>query len=92
MDQRQAQIRERAGLEESRLNEDFIDFLRKYGFLILLVAALAAGLTSGVRWYREYTVRKVTTAFADFEAARAVGTAARMPCPAWRRRTRAFVR
>lgn len=73
MDQRQAQIRERAGLEESRLNEDFIDFLRKYGFLILLVAALAAGLTSGVRWYREYTVRKVTTAFADFEAARAGG-------------------
>jgi hypothetical protein len=73
MDPRQAQIRERAGLEESKLNEDFIDFLRKYGFLILLVGALAAGLTSGFRWYREYTVRRVTTAFADFEAARAGG-------------------
>lgn len=75
MDERQAQIRERAGLEESNLNQDFIDFLRKYGFLLLLLAAIAGGGTSVKRWWDQYQQKKVDAAFADFEAARAGGNA-----------------
>lgn len=75
MDERQAQIRERAGLEESKLNEDFIEFLRKYGFLILLLVALVGGATTAKRWYGEYKERKVNAAFADYESARAGGDA-----------------
>lgn len=40
MDQRHTQIREGAGLEESRLNQDFIDFLKKWSTPALLVVAL----------------------------------------------------
>jgi hypothetical protein len=53
MDERQAQIRERAGLEESRLNEEFIDWLRKWGTPILLVVAvLAVGYNIKDRWHK----------------------------------------
>jgi hypothetical protein len=43
MDERQTQIRERAGLEEARYNQDFIEFLRRFGTPILMVAAVIAG-------------------------------------------------
>jgi len=53
MDERQAQIRERAGLEESRLNQEFIDWLRKWGTPILLVVAvLAVGYALRDRWHK----------------------------------------
>ena len=69
MDDRQAQIRERAGLEESRLNVEFIEWLRKWGSPLLLIAALA-----GAAWVvRERLQRghneKVDRAFTEFEAA-----------------------
>lgn len=75
MDQRQAQIRERAGLEESKLNEDFIEFLRKYGFWLLVIAALAGGGTTAKRWYAQFKEKQVNAAFSDLEAARAGGEA-----------------
>ena len=71
MDQRQAQIRERAGLEESRLNEDFIEFLRTYGVWILLLVALAGGGTTAKRWWDTQQAQKVDQAFEEFEAVRA---------------------
>lgn len=44
MDERQTQIREGAGLEESRLNREFIDWLSRWSTPILLVIlAIAAG-------------------------------------------------
>lgn len=43
MDQRQTQIREGAGLEEARINTEFIDFLRKWSTPVLLVIVLIAG-------------------------------------------------
>jgi hypothetical protein len=73
MDERQAQIRERAGLEEARLNEDFIEFLRKYGIWVLLLAAIAGGGTSAKRWWTTYNERKVDNAFSELEGARAGG-------------------
>jgi len=75
MDERQTQIRERAGLEESLLNQDFIDWLRKWGTPILMVAALSA---VGYTLYLRYQVgqsQRVDKAFAEFELARAGGSA-----------------
>ena len=75
MDERQTQIRERAGLEEGKLNEDFIDFLRRFGTPVLLVAAVAAG---GYALKKHYNVSKTTNidlAFQELEAARAGGNA-----------------
>lgn len=73
MDERQTQIRERAGLEESRLNVDFIDWLRKWGTPLLLVAALASGAyLAKNRWDISRTER-VDRAFGELEAARAGG-------------------
>jgi hypothetical protein len=53
MDERQAQIRERAGLEESRLNQEFIEWLRRWGTPILMVvAALAVAYALRDRWHK----------------------------------------
>ncbi len=44
MEERQTQIREGAGLEESRLNVEFIEWLRKWSTpLIVILAVIAAG-------------------------------------------------
>lgn len=43
MEERQRQIREGAGLEESRLNVEFIEALKKYSTPILVAIALIAG-------------------------------------------------
>lgn len=71
MDERQTQIRERAGLEESLLNQDFIDWLRKWGTPILMVAALSAVAYTLYLRYQVGQSRRVDTAFAEFELARA---------------------
>ncbi len=71
MDERQQQIRERAGLEESRLNQDFIDFLQKWGTpLLMCIALVAAGYALWQR-YQKAEDTKIATAFAALEAARA---------------------
>lgn len=65
MDDRQQQIRERAGLEESRLNQEFIDWLRKWGTPILFVSALAAaGFALNQRWEKA-KAEKVDNAFIE---------------------------
>lgn len=69
-DERRLEIRERAGLEEARLNQDFIDFLRKWSTPVLLVFAIAA-----VGWavYQRRTQAKqaeLSAAFTELEAAR----------------------
>jgi len=43
MDERQAQIKEGAGLDESRVNEDLLAFLNKWSFPVLLIIALVSG-------------------------------------------------
>ena len=42
MEERQTQIREGAGLEESKLNVEFIDWLQRWSTPILLLVAGAA--------------------------------------------------
>lgn len=74
MDERQAQIRERAGLEESLLNVEFIEWLRKWGTPLLMVAALASGgYWLKAKWAKS-TQEKTDRAFAEFESARGRGT------------------
>jgi hypothetical protein len=76
MDQRQAQIRERAGLEESRINEDFAEFLKKFGPWILGIAVVLGGGSAARRYWATYQENKVNDAFEQLEAARAGGDAA----------------
>lgn len=62
-----SQLRVGAGLEESRLNQDFLDFLRKWSTPVLLVAALAA---LGFVAYQKYTQAQrdnVDKAFRELE-------------------------
>lgn len=66
------QIRERAGLEESRLNQDFIDFLTKWSTPLLVVVALIVG---GNYFYKQYTDKqaaKLTEAFKELAGAATV--------------------
>lgn len=69
MDQRQTQIREGAGLEESRLNVEFIDLLRKWSSPVLMVAAVLAFGYWGWQKYQEVQLNKLNTAFSQLEAA-----------------------
>jgi hypothetical protein len=56
MDERQAQIKEGAGLEESRVNQELIDFLQKWSTPVLLVIAVISG---GYFLYNQYQVREL---------------------------------
>lgn len=77
MEERQQQIRERAGLEESRLNTDLIDWLRKWSTPILLVVAAIAG--GYILYQRMHEAGRAQTnrAFQELEAV----TAAPNPNP-----------
>jgi nitrate reductase NapE component len=70
MDQQQgkpSEIRVGAGLEESRLNQDFLDFLRKWSTPILLVAAVGALGFVGWQKYHQAKKDKLDAAFGELE-------------------------
>ena len=65
MDERQAQIKEGAGLEESRVNQEFLDFLNRWSFPVLLIIAIVSG---GYFVYNQWQARKIAArdqAFAE---------------------------
>ncbi|MCC6678480.1 MAG: hypothetical protein IT436_15200 [Phycisphaerales bacterium] len=66
MEQRHQQIRERAGLEEARLNVEFIDFLRKWGPIVLTIAAIAAGGQFVWTKLKTAKVDKINRAFDEY--------------------------
>jgi hypothetical protein len=74
MDERQTQIRERAGLEEARYNQDFIEFLRRFGTPILMVAAVIAGGYALRSHLQQRTADRTELAFTDLEASRGSAT------------------
>lgn len=68
MDERHQQIREGAGLEDSRLNTDFIDLMKRWGGHVLMVLAVVALGYWGLDRYRQAKVAKVNNAFYELEA------------------------
>jgi len=69
MDDRQRQIREGAGLAESRLNEEFIEFLQKWSMpLLVAIAVIAVGYTVYGKMQKART-EKVDLAFQELDAA-----------------------
>lgn len=71
---RHDQIRERAGLEESRLNEGFIEFLQKYSTSMLLAILVVVGVYAAYNKYSESKDREVSAAFEEYQAGLAGGT------------------
>lgn len=73
MEQRQTKITEGAGLQESRLNTDFIDWLNKWGTPILLVVLVVTVSWVGYRWWEQRQAKLVDEAFSQFEEAVVAG-------------------
>lgn len=65
MDERQTKIIEGAGLEESRINEELIEFLNKWSFPVLLVIALISGGYFAKNMYDRAKISKRDDAFAQ---------------------------
>ena len=75
MDERQAQIKEGEGLTESRVNQDFLEFLQKWGMHALLVVALIFLAYRGWQWLEQRRVSHIGEAFRQLEAAGAASEA-----------------
>jgi tetratricopeptide (TPR) repeat protein len=63
MDERQSKIKEGAGLEESRINQDFIDLLRKWSTPVLLILAIVAFAYVGYQRLERSRIANVNDAF-----------------------------
>src|ERR1044071_6876732 len=74
MEERQTQIKEGAGLEESKLNVEFIDWLQRWSTPILMVIAVVAVGFWGYRKWEQAKRAEVDRAFSEFTAAAEVGT------------------
>ncbi len=74
MDQRQTKIVEGAGLEESRLNTDFIRWLQRWGSPLLLVLAGVAGAYSAWNWWQRAQTRANNEARAQLDEAQKAGS------------------
>ncbi len=68
------QIREGAGLEESRINEDFVELLKKYSTPALLILVIIAAGYFGLNYYRELQARALDTAFTELDQALRAGS------------------
>lgn len=78
MDDRQTEIRAGAGLEDSRINREFLDFLNKWSSPVIMVFAVAALVWAGLRWLDQKKVEKIDSAFGELHAATTGGN----PSPA----------
>jgi len=73
MDDRHQQIRENAGLDESKLNQDFIDFIKKYTTPTVVVILLIVAGFWGWNKYSASRERSFASAFAELESAQLAG-------------------
>ena len=69
MDDRQTKIRKGAGLEDSRVNQEFLDFLNKWSSPVLIVLAVAALVWAGLQKLEQMQNTKIDQAFSELEAA-----------------------
>jgi len=67
--QRQRQVESGAGLQESRLNEEFIEFLNKWGPRVLWVLLIIVLGYVGLNYYGTLQQRATDAAFADLNEA-----------------------
>jgi len=72
VDERLKDIREGAGLDESRLNEDFLRWLSTWGNRLLWLALIALGLYVGNQYWKKMQRARVDRAFSQFEQALAI--------------------
>ena len=73
MDNRQTKITEGAGLEESRINKEFVDFVQKWSTPVLLLILVIAGAYAGSIWLKNQRVKNTDAAFLAFQEAEAEG-------------------
>jgi len=74
MDDRQSKIVEGAGLEDSRINQEFKDWLLKWmGPVLIVITVVALGYVAKIRW-DQHKVSVLDAAFADLDAARDSGS------------------
>jgi hypothetical protein len=66
MDDRQTQIRQGAGLEESRINTDFIDFLNKWSSPVLIGLGLIGLGWAGLRYLDRKKTEKIDNGFSAY--------------------------
>jgi len=66
MDERQTQIVEGAGLEDSRINREFLDLIQKWSTPVLLVVLVLAGGYAGVKYLERQRVKNLDAAFVSF--------------------------
>lgn len=69
MDRRLQDVEVGAGQTEARLNQEFVDFLKKWGPTLLLAVAIVAGLYVGWQRYQEYQTAQLDAAWGDLDAA-----------------------
>ncbi len=69
MDERQTKIVEGAGLEDSRINKEFIDLLQKWSTPVLLVILVVACGYAGLKYLERQRVRNLDAAFISFTEA-----------------------
>jgi len=74
MDERQQKITEGAGLTESRLNQDFIDWLNKWGPRILTLVLVVLIIYVANDWWRSRQLESRDQAFFQLEQARISGS------------------
>lgn len=78
MDERQTKIRQGAGLEESRINTEFIDFLNKWSSPVLIVIGVIGLGWFGLNYFQKSKQTRLNNAFAAYESTVSGGT----PSPA----------
>lgn len=69
MDERHGQLKDKAGLDESRINEEFRDFLVKWGPRLLIIVALVALAFSGRRYLNQKADERTDEAFVQLALA-----------------------
>lgn len=78
MDERQQQVKVGAGLEESRINQELIDWLNKWGFRILIVVLLVVAAYQGKRWMDQRQINATNEAFVRYQEAALVNDPAQL--------------
>lgn len=72
--QGQTKIVEGAGLEESRLNQEFIDWLRTWGSPLLLVLCVVAGGWAAYQWWERQQAKVLNDAYVQLASAQESGS------------------